>query len=129
MLHAINIINIINIIKYYVLCKAMELFIIHFFPSSRYFCSLGSKYLICHLFTNHPLSTCSFKVLTHAKKKVSPNYSVPFLPIIYVAIGQTGTNFLCVSRKLIKLTYVFNLLCVYTSWRDVFKMFVYSLKH
>ena len=36
----------------------------------------------------------------HIKEQESTISSVTFLPNIYVAIGQTGTIFLCISRKL-----------------------------
>lgn len=67
-----SLLEFINVIKSDVLCKAMELFSTHFFPSSRYFSSLGSKYLLRHIFINDTLSTSSFEVHTHAKKKMCP---------------------------------------------------------
>ena len=93
-----SLLEFINIIKFYVLYKATELFITHFF------CPPDTALLGPNVYFSTFLSISLYRPVllksTVTQKKVSPNYSIPLLPIIYVAIGQSGTNFLCVSRQL-----------------------------
>jgi len=96
-----SLLEFINVIKSDVLCKAMELFSTHFFRPPDTFALLGPNIYFATFLSTTPYQPVLLKsTLIQNKKKVSPNYSVTFLPIVCVAIGQSGTNFVCVSKKL-----------------------------
>ena len=94
-----RLLEFISIIKCDVLCKAMELFITHFFLPPDTSVLLGPNIYFAIFLSITLYQSLLLKSILMQKKSV-PNYSLTFLQIIYVAIGQSGTNFLCVSRKL-----------------------------
>jgi len=77
----------------------MELFITHFFRPPDTSVLLGPNIYFAIFLSITLYQSLLLKSILMQKKSV-PNYSLTFLQIIYVAIGQSGTNFLCVSRKL-----------------------------